>query len=234
VDTTFKSVWQRAKNLADPLGVELNTPRIPRHGGRQIYRANHQTNSSEEYYRVSLYVPLLDVILTDLRERFSSETLDIFKLSVFIPDNIVKNDADEYNKIVQSLLDRFGSLLDIDKGAATLLLKDEMLLWREKWLPEKERPTTALEILDTCDKDAFPLIHEFITILSTLPVTNATAERSFSSLRRLKTYLRSTMTENRLLGLALMHIHRNIPIDIENVITRFAKSGNKRLEFHIK
>ena len=42
-----------------------------------------------------------------------------------------------------------------------------------------------------------------------LPITTATTERSFSALRRLKTYLRSTMKEDRLSGLALMDIHKH-------------------------
>ncbi|CAH1100927.1 unnamed protein product [Psylliodes chrysocephalus] len=238
IDASFNNIWQRAENLANELGIELNIPRIPRLGGRQIYRANHQMNSAEEYYRVSIYAPLLDSVLTDLRERFSAETLGVFQLSVFIPENIIKSSPGENDKSIKFLLDRFGLLLGVDKGAASLLLKDELLLWREKWVQEKEQqkelPITALEILARCDKDAFPIIHEFVLVLATLPVTNASAERSFSSLRRLKTYLRATKTENRLLGLALMHIHRHIPIDMEKVITRYAKTGHKkRLEFII-
>lgn len=225
-------------NLVEQLDVELNIPRIPRHGGRQLYRANYEMNSAEEYYRVSIYTPLLDFVLSDLRERFSKETLDVFQLSIFIPENIVKNSSGGNDKSINFLLDRFGSVLDVDKSVASLLLRDELGLWREKWIHEKERrkelSITALEILTMCDKDAFPLIHEFVLVLATLPVTNASAERSFSSLRRLKTYLRSTMTENRLLGLAIMHIHRHIPIDTEKVIARFAKTGRKkRFEFDI-
>ncbi|XP_061706345.1 zinc finger MYM-type protein 1-like [Cydia pomonella] len=236
IDTSFNSVWQRAKDIAEQLGVELNVPRIPRGGGRQIYRANHQTNSAEEYYRVAIYVPLLDYVLTDLRQRFSTETLDTFHLTVLIPENIIKNSPEEDVKSIQFLLERFGRLLDLDRGVASQLLKDEMLLWRVKWKQHKEReqelPATAVDILAGCNKDAFPIVYNFICILATLPVTNASAERSFSSLRRLKTYLRATMKETRLLGLALMHIHRHIPIDVEEVITKFAKS-NRKLEFNI-
>ncbi|KAH0809408.1 hypothetical protein GEV33_013383 [Tenebrio molitor] len=139
VDNSFNNVWQRAENLADQLGVELNIPRIPRRSGRQIYRANHEANSAEEYYRVSIYAPLLDFVLTDLRKRFSAETLDVFQLSVFIPENIVKNNPGENDKISKSLLDRFGSLLDVDKGVATILLKDEI----------KGIPYTSMKITNT-------------------------------------------------------------------------------------
>ena len=54
----------------------------------------------------------------------------------------------------------------------------------------------------------FPNLSRAFTALLTLPITTATAEKSFSALRRLKTYLRSTMKEDRLSWLALMHIHK--------------------------
>ena len=47
-------------------------------------------------------------------------------------------------------------------------------------------------------------------IFATLPVSSATAERSFSALKYLKSYLRSTMSEDRLNGLALAYIHRDL------------------------
>ena len=67
-------------------------------------------------------------------------------------------------------------------------------------------------------------------ILLSLPVSVATAERSFSTLRRVKTWIRSRMGEERLTGLALLNIHRDIPVDAESAIERFAK---KRVGFWI-
>ena len=42
-----------------------------------------------------------------------------------------------------------------------------------------------------------------------LPVTSYEAERSFSTLRRLKTYLHTTMSQERLNGLALLNIYKS-------------------------
>jgi hypothetical protein len=72
-----------------------------------------------------------------------------------------------------------------------------------------------------------------LQIYATLPVTTATGERSFSTLKLLKTYLRSTMNENRLDGLALMYIHPMINIDIEQAIDKFSKRKYTKLEFYI-
>lgn len=52
---------------------------------------------------------------------------------------------------------------------------------------------------------------EIVTLLNlilVMPATNATSERSFSALRRVKTYLRTTMTQERLNHLMVLHVHR--------------------------
>ena len=77
--------------------------------------------------------------------------------------------------------------------------------------------------------DAFQNIQISLQITATLPVTSCKRERSFSVLRRLKNYNRSTMVENRLNGLALMQIHQVIEPDVHQVLDIFA-SGNMRLD----
>ena len=61
-------------------------------------------------------------------------------------------------------------------------------------------------------KECFPMLLKCIQIAMTMGVSTASAERSFSSLRRLKTYLRSTMTQERLSNLALLYIERDVSI----------------------
>ena len=56
----------------------------------------------------------------------------------------------------------------------------------------------------SCNSDVYPSISVLLEIGSILPVSTATVERSFSTLRRLKTYLRNSISEDRLNGLALM------------------------------
>ena len=47
-------------------------------------------------------------------------------------------------------------------------------------------------------------------ILLTIPVTVATAERSFSKLKLIKSYIRSTMSQERLNGLAILSIEKHM------------------------
>ncbi|GBP19510.1 hypothetical protein EVAR_102058_1 [Eumeta japonica] len=57
-----------------------------------------------------------------------------------------------------------------------------------------------------------------------MPVTLASCERSFSKLKLIKTYLRSTVDQERLSGLAILSIERDIArlLSYENVIKDFA------------
>ena len=56
----------------------------------------------------------------------------------------------------------------------------------------------------------FPQIENLVRLLLVRPVSSCEAERSFSALRRLKTWLRSSMTQVCLNSVTLCHVHQNI------------------------
>lgn len=85
--------------------------------------------------------------------------------------------------------------------------------------------------------DLLPHFAKSVKILCIIPATSCTSERSFSALRRLKTYLRSTMGQSRLNSLAVISIERayaNLVLnnDIEKIIDMFAsRKGRASLFF---
>ncbi|KAJ4432078.1 hypothetical protein ANN_20692 [Periplaneta americana] len=81
-----------------------------------------------------------------------------------------------------------------------------------------------------CEYDFYPHAKELLKILLTLPVSTSTSERSFSTLKRLKSYLRNTMGNDRLNGLALLNIHRDITVSPQDVVTAL-KIKPRRLDF---
>ena len=68
-------------------------------------------------------------------------------------------------------------------------------------------------------------------LLLVLPATNATSERSFSALRRVKNYLRSTMTQERLNNLMVLHVHKESldRLELERVAHEFVSGREGRL-----
>ena len=77
--------------------------------------------------------------------------------------------------------------------------------------------------LQACDPDIFPNIHLLLQIACTIQVTSADNERSNSTLKLVKGYLRTTMTTERLSGLALMSVHYEKPFDYDAVVQKFAE-----------
>ena len=71
-----------------------------------------------------------------------------------------------------------------------------------------------------------------IKLILVMPATNAASERSFSAMRRVKSYLRTTMTQGRLNHLMLLHVHNDRTKSLEEaaVACRFvAGSEHRRL-----
>ena len=78
--------------------------------------------------------------------------------------------------------------------------------------------------------NAYPQLTLLMRIYKTIPITSASAERSFSRLKLIKSYLRACMNEARLSNLTLLSIERDIEIDREKVIDRFAQMKDRRME----
>ena len=70
-----------------------------------------------------------------------------------------------------------------------------------------------------------------IKLILVMPATNAINERSFSALRRIKTYLQTTMTQCRLNNLILLHIHQELceKLDLVDVANAFVVGSEHRL-----
>ena len=66
-------------------------------------------------------------------------------------------------------------------------------------------------------------------LLLVVPATNATSERSFSALRRVKTYLRTSMNQMRLNNLMVIHVHKDLAdgLDLVEIGNEFI--GNKEV-----
>jgi hypothetical protein len=112
----------------------------------------------------------------------------------------------------------------------------EVARWRTHWVITKRNdlPTTLCTTLDSANPVLYPSIDTILIklcVLLTMPVASAIAEMSFSVLRRLKTYVRSTMKNDRLSSLGLMHINRDFEVDLYKAMEVFASAETRRADF---
>ncbi|KAK3919252.1 LOW QUALITY PROTEIN: 52 kDa repressor of the inhibitor of the protein kinase, partial [Frankliniella fusca] len=231
-DEHFQGIWKEIDELANSLDTQI---RPPRRYARQGNRPNYNTESIDAYFRQAVYIPLLDNVSADLKERFPGEVLNCFHLPFLLPVNIKGKSNDELKEKSKLFSTQFKNILQIDSPLCEKMLAGELTLWRQKWSTLGPRgdgdvPISSLQSLLACDPEVFTVIHRLLHFLTTLPYCPTL---SFSALRRMKTWIRSVMSQERLTGLALIHIHRDDVSEsyIERDITRFAKQGNRLVEF---
>ncbi len=103
--------------------------------------------------------------------------------------------------------------------------------------PSPSKNMTNMELLTFLHEkklaEIYPNMWVALRISATLPVTVAAAERSFSKLKLIKTYLRSTMMQERLSGLSIISINDVVSnqLSYDDVVDDFAarKTGRVRL-----
>ena len=214
------------------LQIKIEPPRLCK---RLVHRANPDVDSTHEldYFRVTVYIPFLDTVLQQLRFRFNEKTKLVGLFDTLLPSNCVKNGVMEeqfmqlwrnYSSTLSANNVQPGDIRGVNAFA-------QYRMWVVKWKREfsDKSPSDHIAALQYCDASVFPSIRALLSIASILPISTATVERSFSSLRLLKTYLRNRTCEARLNGLAMMYIYNTEPVDVDRVIERFASSKNRRL-----
>ena len=162
---------------------------MPRRCARQVHRPN-VGGSIEEYYRRTIYVPYMDSLIQSLESRFGESNTPCFHIFALHPREMQQTERDEFKHIVSSVKEMYG----IDN------LVEEALAWYDV---QKHKPLDdSLGMIELVKQTTlFRSVRNAILIALTLPATSCTVERSFSTLRRVKTWLRSTMSDTRQSGL---------------------------------
>ena len=75
--------------------------------------------------------------------------------------------------------------------------------------------------------DRYPNVKKLVQIAVTIPVTTCSPERSFSAMKILKSRIRPSICDERLHGLALMYIHKDVEVELRKVVENFALKKRK-------
>ena len=148
--------------------------------GRQMYQPNTLVQTPEDYYRVNLFIPMLDHFIASLTDRFSAHQWMAYHVSALVPSMVEQKSFDD----LKDYITFYGDYLPSPNT-----FKEEFQLYKRKWVNEEPdcRPNNALDACVRCNGTFFPNIKVLLQIYATLPVTTATDERSFSTLKLLKT-----------------------------------------------
>ena len=200
---------------------EVALPRKKRRTSRYDGTApSHHPGSLNEYLRAE-YLMVLDTACAQLQERFNQEGVHehgkMERLLLTAPDATTMKEL-----IADSPW--AGDLSPAD------LAPDLKVLFRTKKPQSLADAVKTVVGMEKAAQRMVPRAVRLLRLLLCLPASSATAERSFSALRRLKTWLRATMTQTRLNSVAVCHVHRKrvADVDTDRVAAAFVSLNSRR------
>lgn len=115
------------------------------------------------------------------------------------------------------------------------LLCDELVSLKD-FLPDSD-DITLIYVLNFIKQrniqELYPNVWIAFRILVTIPVSVASGERSFSKLKLIKSYLRSTISQTRFINLATLSIENEIVenLDFADLVREFANKKARKVKF---
>ena len=194
----------------------------------------HVFASVEEYYKRE-YFEAIDIINGELERRFLQESFsfvgEIEKLLLAGANAKSANLPEKMESIYQEDL-------DMDKLKIQLkMLPDAVKVTPMHGIPIKQvtRVQTLCQVfnIQPTFKILLTEVHKLLRIYLTIPVTTSTAERNFSALRRIKTYLRSSMSQARLNHCIVLHVlkDRTDQLDNKDIAKEFIERNERRRNY---
>ena len=173
-----------------------------------------------DVFRREFYFPFLDLLLSELQKRFSSEACEVMvQLSAFNPYKWNNDSRDKLTKYAQRYgiseesLHQEHSLFG-NSGFFQSLLR-EMDERKKKGWKTPFLPLILKKFKDSDLENLYPSLHKALKIAACIPVTIASCERSHSKVKLINTYLRAKMREDRLEQLVVISSERDIASLVE-------------------
>ena len=146
----FEKIFERARIVAQSVDCSLE---IPRQVARQQHRANAPATTPCEYWRINLFFPFIDHLMTQFDERFPESSRNMYLGYYLIPKYLPQLDDEKLKAIRESYqadLPQFHSF------------EQELLRWRNMtrkfYVNDKYPLQTALKIARIVLKDIHPEI----------------------------------------------------------------------------
>ena len=218
-ENAFQSFYDDVVTTAQKL--KIGEPQLPRY--RRVPRRlddgsqPHRYSTPKEYFRHQL---------SELDKRFDQQQL----LSpVLTLENLLleASNGHSYQNLDSLKISCYKNDFNFDRLHSQLSLCADMI---KQALPTVKCVTSVRTICEAMNtnntfKSMLSEVHNLLRLYLTVPITSATSERSFSALRFVLTYLRSTMSEQRLNNCLLLHI------DITDIGKQFICTPERRSYF---
>ncbi|KAJ0182100.1 hypothetical protein K1T71_002822 [Dendrolimus kikuchii] len=196
------------ENDIDRQFKEVRRRRKKRHFDYEGEEEAHELNA-EEIFKINYFYVIVDNVRASCHPRFEAlkhhESIfgfmyNIKRLKEISDSELLKQCSDLQISMTA------GESCDIDGHE----LYEELNMFIRVYEGNDDIISVLKYIIEKKLTEVYPTIEIVLRIIATTPVTVASAERSFSRLKIIKTYLRNSMTQDRLSALAILSIENDI------------------------
>ena len=233
-DTLLVEAEQQARYAGADSTFRLTMARnLYRYSG-QLRGQNLSELSKEALFKAQIFLPSLKTCRQQVQLRFEGHSSIVSKFACLQTSQILSKSTKELEAAAHELV-------KVYKKDLLPSLADELTDLKEDYGDDLKvgDGMSPLDLINVIFERDLPLLYpQLVTALMlfiALPVTVASAERSFSKLKLIKTYLRSTMSQNRLTDLALISIENEEvkKLDRSKLVRKFASAKAGRIKrFH--
>lgn len=223
----FETYIDKAKNIMD----ERYDDDHQRNRRRKLFPDENRDGDTiltgREQLKVDTYFSILDRVSMELNKRYEAYDSVFKKFGFFYV--IKESSQEQLIKSARYLQECYKD--DLEDAFPTECLHFSELLKETDIKYEKCTLSNMLSHIRQYNLEAvFPNVEIALRIFVAMAVTVCSAERSFSTLKRLKTYLRSTMEQERLNALTILTIESDLTtsLDFDNIINSFAAMKSRR------
>lgn len=204
-DDLVNDAFSDGAKLCEMWSIPLNTQRVRRRKRLDPDESPDTPITAQNELR-RLLLESLDVLRGKLGDRNRRLSELVEQLGPFCQPTVLFSAT---NEALGDLVDRFVARFPAD--ADSVVLRHELVSLVPLMKSHPNPPKTGEELLQylaNFDEDVCPNLRSAVRILLTLGASIAGCERSFSKLKLILSYLRTTMTQERLDSLALLSIEK--------------------------
>ena len=171
----FTCIFREATKLGKDLHGEEFELLMPRVNRRQVHRSNVETQSAEDYFRITIYNEFLSHVIVQLQSRFVDNASHSVGLLHLLPSECRSNGEGSDHAGIPEKLATAVAFYENDLPHA-VLFPTEYRMWVNKWSQHGPGPKKLVEVLSACDGASFPNIKVLLQLALTLPITSCESE----------------------------------------------------------
>ena len=185
----------------------------------------------EDCFRVNVFYKMIDIATSQITQRFAAVAKVVEKFSILNPIKLTALAECEIVEAATCLQVEYPD--DLSEAFPMQLMSFKASLKNDIEKMSSIKQLAHMLIVDySAISSAFDDVVTALLLFLTLPVTVASAERSFSKLKIIKSYLRNAMGQSRLCGLSLLAIEasRAKLMNTDLLINDFAEMKARRFD----